>query len=178
MGTRAKIGVGLIIAIIGFLIFAVNGAYTHYVNAIGYETKIGDYFDQSDLATTPQKKLEFWDKYMSGIRSEGLDKGVNSVYNTAKPLANNTLNYELAGDIREKLVRWSEIDQIENPGGYKIIQEEVTWQDYCWYPKHSFYQAYQLNHGGWGAAMFPPDQYDFCSGQRPADTVKVTTPTK
>lgn len=166
------------VAVILGVVFAIS-AWNEYNNDIKWQTCCRDFFELSDSATTPEKKIYYMDKYLEGLRSEGLDKGVNSVFNSDRPYANNAFIYSLATDIRTKLVKWNATDPVTSPAGYKLLQDDITWQDYCWYPRHAMHQAFQLKQGGWGAALWPPEQYDFCKGERPTDSsLKVTTTSK
>lgn len=165
----ALIAVGFLAVLIAVGVIA---GYTHYVNHIDYTAKVGGLFDQADRASDITTKREYFDRYIAAIEREGLHEGCNSVFNCGMQSANNTEQFKVAKSLA---ARMSETAQLEGVARTYDMQT-VIWTEFCWFPDHAFEQAYQMQHNGWGVALFPPGQQNNCATSSSSSTVRPPPP--
>lgn len=138
----------------------VGGAYNNWIIGLEYQREIGVYFEYADRSSDAKVKSDYFNQYVEAIKEHGLDKGSSSVYFQDQPNASLEDNFRVAQSLQTRLNEIADIDP-KSPE-YQFAMQQVTMQEFCWFPTSAFYQGYLLSHGGWGMALIPAGTYDRC----------------
>lgn len=156
-------GNGQIIAISLILVLltaiGANGIYQGVVWSYEYDKQVGDYFELSDRASDVQIKAQYFNKYVDALERNGLTQGQSSIF-FQRPTSDLANNYQVAKSLQSRLDNITKM----NPKSfeYQTAMQQITLQEYCWFPSNLFEQGYLLQHGVWGSALFPEDVVNRC----------------
>lgn len=153
---------GVLIAMVillplGLLIY---GGYHNWEVELKYQRDVQQFFEYADRSSDAVTKAKFFDQYIDALERNGLTYGTNSVFFTDQPNSNVTNNYIVAQSLSTRLHELSKLNQSEM--SYQLGMQQITLQEFCWFPSDSFYQRYALDHGAWGDAIFPPSVSNHC----------------
>lgn len=154
------IAVVVIVFIIGLAVFAVNGMYQSQIWGYEFNKAVGDNFELADRASDAPTKLMYYEKFMVALNQYGLTHGPTAVF-WNKPTSMLENNYAAAVSLENRLKTLTHTD----PGSsqYQFGMQQVTTNEFCWFPIDIFEQGWYLQHGVWGSALTPQDVSDRCS---------------
>lgn len=154
---------GLIIFILivgagaGLLLY---GGINNWFLQLEFEREIGGHFDYADRSSDAITKLAYFNKFIAGIEKHELNTGKNSIFFQEQPKSSLDENYKVAKSLQLRLETISKIDP--SSFEYSNNMQQITLQEFCWFPIAVFEQGYLLKKGGWGLALFPPEVQNRC----------------
>lgn len=148
---------GIIFGLLGFGIYA---GITNYLIGLDYQKDIGGYYDYADRSSDAKTKSEYFNKYIDALQEHNLHTGVNSIFWSDLPKASLDDNFKVALSIQDRLNKLATADP--NSIGYGTAMEQLTKQEFCWFPEEAFIQKYSWNHGAWWTALAPSTPYNHC----------------
>lgn len=69
-------------------------------------------------------------------------------------------NYKVAKSLQSRLEAISKLDP--ETSEYSNNMQQITLQEFCWFPIAVFEQGYLMKNGGWGWALLPPEVENRC----------------
>ena len=147
-------------AIIIPLVLLIGGGINNWLVDLEYQREVGKYFEYADRAADAKTKLDYFNQYVTAIETEELNEGASSVWFQDQPNALLEDNYKVAKSLQFRLNTTAQLD----PGSFEYTQNmnQITLQEFCWFPTEAFNQGYLVKHGAWGAALVPTGTYDRC----------------
>ena len=152
-------GIISIVLLVFLIAIGVNGIYQDVTWSYQYDKQIGDYFELSDRSSDASVKLQYFNKFVDALERNDLTNGQTSVF-WQRPISELSYNYQVAKSLQSRLENISQM----NPKSfeYQTAMQQITLQEYCWFPTNIFEQGYLLQHGVWGSALFPVDVENRC----------------
>ena len=152
-----------IVLLLGFFLIAgllVYGGMNNWFIVLEFEREIEGHFDYADRSSDASTKLEYFNKFIDAVEKNGLTNGTNSVFFQEQPKASLSENYKVAKSLQSRLEAISQLDP--QSFEYSNNMQQITLQEFCWFPINVFQQGYLIKNGGWGWALFPPDVENRC----------------
>jgi len=156
----ASTGTVALLAMCALLVGAtVNGA-ANWVN-VGYawDRGFGDIFELADRASDACTKAKFLGDFNNRLIAEGLNEGQSAAF-YPRPTSDLASNFNVSKSLELRLVELCKLPQSDP--AYQFGMNQVTLQEFCWFPINIFKQAYFMRHGIWGIYM-PKDVENRCS---------------
>lgn len=147
------------IVLIILIVFCGFGGWNNTVVHYNFDKEIGDYFENSDRASTAVEKLGYFNQFLAAVEREGLTSGQTSIF-WQRPVGDLANAYKVALSLQARLEQLSQMDPMTSE--YQFGMNQVTTNEYCWFPLSTFYQGYALMHGAWGDAITPASDVDRC----------------
>lgn len=138
----------------------IGGAVYNWLLILEFEREIGGNFDYADRSSDAITKLDYFNKFIEGIEKHELTAGKNSIFFQEQPKSSLADNYKVAKSLQARLLEISKL----NPKSFEYSNnmQQITLQEFCWFPIEVFEQGYLLKKGGWGWALFPPEIQNKC----------------
>lgn len=149
---------GIIIVGAGVLSY---GGINNWLVGLKYQETIGVYFEYADRSSDAQTKADYFNKYVEALKAEGLDQGSTSIFFQEQPNASLEDNFKVAQSLQARLNSIATMNPLSPE--YQFAMQQVTMQEFCWFPTSSFYQGYALEHGAWGMSITPAGVYNRCA---------------
>src|SRR6266446_595241 len=163
METGAVIIAGLLIGLAIGGIWLIGGAVYNYQMGYNFQQAVKSDFDLADQASSASQKSFYFDKFVEDLRVQGLTHGDTAIYyptvnSRLEHLFNNTLS------LQDSLHGAVEACKAGRTLDCNTAMQQITLQEFCWFPIDAFKSGYMLQHGAWGAANWTPqDQAYRCS---------------
>ena len=138
----------------------IGGAIFNWLLVLEFEREIEGFFDYADRSSDALTKLDYFNKFIAGIEKHGLTTGKNSMFFQEQPKSSLDDNFKVAKSLQARLEAVSKLDP--QSFEYSNNMNQITLQEFCWFPISVFEQGYLLKKGGWGWAFFPPDVQNRC----------------
>jgi len=117
----------------------------------------------ADQASSASQKSFYFDKFVQDLRDQGLTSGDTAIFyptvnSRMEHLFNNTLS------LQDSLHGTVEVCKAGRTFDCNTAMQQITLQEFCWFPIDNFRSGYMLKHGAWGDAnWFPKDQANRCT---------------
>lgn len=161
----------ILLLISGALIY---GAVYNWLISLEYEREVGKYFEFADRASDAKTKADYFNQYISALESEGLTTGASSIFFQEQPNALLEDNYKVAQSLQTRLNSVATLNSTSFE--YATHMQQITLQEFCWFPEHAFWQGYALKHGAWGSALSPYDVVNRCATKQSSSGSGLSAP--
>lgn len=135
---------------------AVDSGFKRY----DFDRNIGDFFELADRASDAKTKTNYMEQFVQSLQKHDLTEGETSVF-FGKPISSLQHNYNVALSLLSRLKALSQLDSTSFE--YQTGMQQVTLQEFCWFPIHIFRQGYALKNGLWYLTLFPRDVENRCN---------------
>ena len=151
--------IAIILAVI--VVYASIASYINWQVDMEYQRNVGTFFTYADRASDAKTKASYFNQYMTALEKYDLTEGCSSVLYCEQPNAQVKDNYKAAKSLQTRLNELAKLDEKET--AYQLGMQQMTENEFCWFPVEPFNQKYLKDHGAWGAAVFPNGAYNSCA---------------
>jgi len=143
-----------------FLAFFINGGVQWSIQGYDFQQKVGNWFILADSASDAKTKAFYFDKFVDALEKEGLTTGHSAIY-WQQPKSDLAENFKVVQSLQTRL---HDIVQMDTKSfEYQTALNQITLQEFCWFPYATFEGAYLLRHGVWHMSLTPQTAGNRCS---------------
>ncbi len=151
------IGIGILVVIFlgtGYLI------YTNITISYEFNQRIGSYFELADQSSNAKQKSFYFDKFVNALQKYNLNVGKQAIYFSDAPKNDMSYKFDVTLSLQDRLHVLSLMD--EKDMAYQQGMQQITMQEFCWFPIDEYAQKYYMDNGLWYFALTPNEQTDRC----------------
>ena len=145
------------------IIVGVNGLSQQITWSYKFDREIGDLFELADRASDASTKYNYLKQFGEALEKNGLTEGQSALY-WPRPTSDLAHNYNASKSLLLRLEYLSKLDP--KSFEYQTGMQQITLQEFCWFPIDIFRNGYLLKNGVWHLSVVPVDVENRCAERR------------